>query len=512
MVQKMANLIEMALHRFDSLSKNPNYSRILAFLSIIFFLIFVIGPLFFIFAKLEFFTFNLDMQNAILTSFTIAAIVTLVDLVFGIPLAWFLSHKKTPLSGLIDTIVDLPLVVPSSALGLSIALFWGNGGISLFQPGLEMIILLHIAITFSYVVRTTQAAIIGVEPDLARASSSLGASPLLSFRTIWLPLFKAGAISGAILAFSRSLGETGATIIVAGAFKTVPVMAVQYKNAIPPEMNSAISLASIFVMLSAILFILARSMLGSGKFSLGKIYADAERRLSKYAPAANLSSLSFFLFFVILPSFFFLKFTDFNFLSPSTVNALITSFIIASVATLAAVVFGLPLAMYIASKKPGSGTLKLLANMALLMPTVTIGLSVFLYWEGKIDELGLLILTHIAIVTPYFITTVSEVLEEMSTSLREVARSLGATPLYAFRTVVFPILKPTFMAGMIVAFMRSIAETGGNLAASKNIITIPILIVNLSKSDHIGQAASAAVLLLVVSIAVVAIIRRKQNK
>jgi len=508
----VASLVDSTLRRLDALSKNPKYAKLLSGISIAFFLFFVIFPLFFIFTRITNFKYGIEMQNAILTSFFIGALVTVIDLLVGIPLAWFLAHRKTPLSGIIDSLVDLPLVVPSSALGLSIALFWGAGGISLFAPGIELIILLHVAITFPYVVRTTQAAIQEVEPDLSRASSSLGASPLLAFRTIWLPLFRAGAISGAILALTRSLGETGATMIVAGAIRTVPVLTVQYRNAVPSDMDSAVSLASIFVFLSALLFIAARSMLGGGKFSLGKIYSDAEKRLSKFSPAANYTSLAFFLIFVILPSFYFLKFTDFNFLSKATANALFTSLVIASIATVVSIVFGLPLAIYIASKKRGSGTLKLLANMALLMPTVTIGLSVFLYWQGKIDEMLMLVLTHIAIICPYFVSTVSEVLEEMSTSLYEVARSLGATPLYAFRTVIFPILRPTFMAGVVVAFMRSIAETGGNLAASKNIITIPILIVALSKEGKTGEAASAAVLILAAAIIVVFLIRKKQVK
>ncbi len=492
--------------------KDKRLGRAFDAIAILFFAFFVLGPLFFIFTKLGHFEFTGAMQEALLTSFGIAFAVTAIDVVFGVPLAWLLARKRFPFREVVDALVDLPLIIPTSALGLSIALFWGSSGLGILSPGLAMIIVLHVAFTFSYVVRTTQAAILEIDPDVARAAGTLGASPFLAFRSIWLPLLRAGIVSGAILAFTRSLGETGATMIVAGAFNTVPILTVYFKNSTPPDINSAISLSVVFLTVSAALFLFLQTHAGLRRFRLGKVFAGAEKRLSSLGWLSDAGAVLFLFLAVLLPSFYFLKFTDFAFFSQGTVDSIIASFAIAGAATGLSIAFGLPLALFIASKSRFSWLVRLLNEMCLLMPTVTIGLSISLFWAGRLDGMPVLVLAHLAMIFPYFVSPVAEALSEMDESLPQVARSLGASPLYALRTVVLPLVKHTVLAGMVVAFVRSVSETGGTLAVSTDITTIPVLIVNLSKGGQYGQAASAAALLLAVSLIIVLILRTSQRK
>ncbi|VVB56540.1 Molybdate/tungstate transport system permease protein WtpB [uncultured archaeon] len=493
-------------------SKDTRWGQAIDAVALLFFVFFVLGPLFFVFSKAANLEFSPAMQEALVTSFGIAAAVTAIDLLMGIPMAWMLARKRFPLKELVDTLIDLPLIIPTSALGLSIALFWGSSGLGLLQPGIAMIVLLHIAFTFPYVVRTTQAAMLELDGDLARAASTLGASPFLAFRTVWLPLVRAGAVSGALLAFTRSLGETGATMLVAGAAKTVPILTVYYKNAAPSDLNAALTLSAVFLIASALIFVLVRQQLGVKRMRLGQVNAQLERRLSRLGQVSDGASLLFLLAIVLLPSFYFLKFTDLNFFSGPSLQAIGISFAVAGAATALSFVFGIPLALFIASNKRGSGLVKLLNELSMIMPTVTIGLSLALFWAGRAPEAVVLVLAHTAMIFPYFVGSVSEVLAEMDENLTQVARTLGATPLHAFRTVVLPLIKPTLVAGLVVAFMRSVSETGGTLAVSQNIQTVPILIVNLSKAGQNAQAASAAVLLLALSIALVLVLRWSSKK
>ena len=504
-------LLNKLLARLDALSQSARVGRAITAASVAFFLLFVAGPLFFVFLHLGHFKYLPAMQEALFTSFAVALAATIIDIAFGIPLAWMLCKKKFPFRGAVDAIIDLPLVVPTSALGLSVALFWGQSGMGIFGEGAALLVLLHVAFTFSYVVRTTQASIVGIDEDLGRAAQSLGASPLLSFRTVWLPLFNAGAFSGAILSFTRSLGETGATLLAAGALNTVPVLSVFYKNSSPPDMDAAISLSIILIAFSALLFLAVRSR-GAKRFSLGRVFVDAEQRLSGYSMAGCALGLLFFLGIVLLPALYFLKFTDLDFLPAQTVSAISLSFGVGLAATLLTIAFGLPFSLYIASSNRGSQLFRLLNDLALLVPTVTIGISLSLFWSGLLPEGVLLVFTSIAVIFPYFASSVSEMASALDKSFSEVARSLGATPFYAFRTVIFPLLLPAFVAGTLIAFMRSVAETGSTLAISKTAVTIPILIVNLSKAGQSAQAASAAVLLLASAVIVVVLLRSVQKK
>lgn len=499
------------LARLERLSQHPRAGRALTAAAAAFFVLFVLFPLFFIFTRLGSFRYEPAMGSALATSFAIAACATAIDLLFGVPIAWLLAKKRFPLRGLFDAIIDLPLVIPTSALGLSLALFWGTQGTALLEPGFALLVLLHVAITISYVVRTTQAAIAGIDDDLGRASQSLGASPMLSFRTIWLPLFSAGTFSGAVLAFTRSLGETGATLLAAGAVQTVPVLTVFYKNAAPPDMDAAISLSMVLVAVSAALFLLVRRSASPGRFFIGRIFVEAEKRLSAYSMKACAVALGAFLLAVLVPSLFFLRFTDFDFFASATLNAIGLSFAIGIAATLVTFAFGLPFSLYLSSGKRGSGLFTLANDMALLVPTVTIGVSLSLFWGGLLPEPALLVLTSVAVIFPYFASSVSNIAAGMDRELVEVARSLGARPLYAFRTVTLPILMPALVAGTLIAFMRSVAETGSTLAISKTAVTIPILVVNLAMGGQYAAAASAAVPLLALAVAIVVVLRHFQN-
>jgi ABC-type Fe3+ transport system permease subunit len=299
--------------------------------------------------------------------------------------------------------------------------------------------------------------------------------------------------------------------MVAGAVATVPILVVKYKNATTPDINSALSLSLILIIISAIIYLFFRSQTKNLRFTFGAIYADAEKRLSKYANAPVLLSIAFLFLIVLLPSFYFLRAMDMNFFADEITNAIWISMIVAFFATVVSIIFGLPFAFYIASKSFASDFFKLLNDMILLIPTVTIGLSLSLFWSTRFDEIIVLILAHVAMIFPYFVSSFSEMLQSRDINLPDVARTLGARPFYAFRTVTFALVLPAFISATIIAFMRSVAETGGTLAASKTISTIPILIMNLHNSANDGQAASAATLLLFVSVIIVFVLRNGQK-
>ncbi|MHA1259859.1 MAG: ABC transporter permease subunit [Candidatus Heimdallarchaeaceae archaeon] len=153
----------------------------------------------------------LMMMRSIGLSLKIAAIVTVFDILVGIPIAWILARYEFRGKSVLDTLVDLPMAVPTSALGFSIYLFWGtNNGISrlynsqvgLVSQGTLLIILAHIAFTFPYVTRSIKGIIADLDLNLEKAARTLGAPPFTIARMISLPLVKEGLLAGTILAFA----------------------------------------------------------------------------------------------------------------------------------------------------------------------------------------------------------------------------------------------------------------------------------------------------------------------
>ena len=176
--------------------------------------------------------------SSMLLSYTIAGLVTVVNIVSGLPLAILIARNRfgSRMTKLVDALVDLPIVVPSLALGVSLSFFWRNMG---SLPEFWVIVLAHTTITYSYFVRTMTASIQEVQPELEDAAKTLGALPLRTFRKITMPLTKYALLSGAILVFTRSVDETGATSAVSKTLKTAPILLVSWIrgtiSVTPPE-------------------------------------------------------------------------------------------------------------------------------------------------------------------------------------------------------------------------------------------------------------------------------------
>jgi ABC-type spermidine/putrescine transport system permease subunit II len=165
--------------------------------------------------------------SSMLLSYVIAILVTIVNIASGLPIAVLIArnrfgHKVTKI---VDALVDLPIIVPSLALGVSLNFFWRNMGA---LPEFWVLVLAHTTITYSYFARAMAASIQGIAPELEETAKSLGALPLRVFRKITLPLTKYSLLSGAILVFTRSVDETGATSAVSTTLKTAPVLLVSW--------------------------------------------------------------------------------------------------------------------------------------------------------------------------------------------------------------------------------------------------------------------------------------------
>ncbi|MEQ9825676.1 MAG: molybdate ABC transporter permease subunit [Puniceicoccaceae bacterium] len=163
-----------------------------------------------------------------ITLFTlgIALLSTLLILPGGIALGWLLAHRQWPGKVLVETLVTLPLVIPPVATGLILLkLFGRRGPIGAFLEqalGVEIVftwkavVLATAVMAFPLMVRAARVAFEEVNPRLIEAARTLGADRLDAFLTVTLPLAKRGLLAGTVLSFARSLGEFGATVMLAG--------------------------------------------------------------------------------------------------------------------------------------------------------------------------------------------------------------------------------------------------------------------------------------------------------
>jgi molybdate transport system permease protein len=150
---------------------------------------------------------------------------TLIILPFGIAAAWLFARKEWPLKSVVETAVLLPLVMPPVSTGLILLKIFGRRspvGQWLYERGIEIVfnwkgVLIAMAVmSFPLLVRAVRTSFSEVNPRLEQIAATLGASPLKVFFVVTIPLAYKGIVAGALLAFSRALGEFGATILLAG--------------------------------------------------------------------------------------------------------------------------------------------------------------------------------------------------------------------------------------------------------------------------------------------------------
>lgn len=160
-----------------------------------------------------------------LFSASVALASTLFILPFGIAVSWLLAHKDWPLKSVLETLVLLPLVMPPVATGLILLKLFGRRspvGHWLYERGVEIVfnwkgVLVAMAVmSFPLLVRSVRTSFSEVNPRLEQIAATLGASGLRIFFAVTVPLAWRGIVAGSLLAFSRALGEFGATILVAG--------------------------------------------------------------------------------------------------------------------------------------------------------------------------------------------------------------------------------------------------------------------------------------------------------
>ena len=229
------------------------------------------------------------VTQALRLSFVTTAISLAVILALGTPAAYLLARYRFPGSAVLDTLLDLPMVLPPAVAGVALLMAFGRKGV-LGDPleglGLELafttaaVVMAQVFVASPFYVRAARAGFESVDRDLERVSATLGRSRLETFLRVTVPLSLPALVGGAVMAWARALGEFGATIMFAGNTPgRTQTMPLAIYMALQEDTTAALVLAGILVVVSfAILLVfkvlVRRSVLGGpGAGAAGGGYA-----------------------------------------------------------------------------------------------------------------------------------------------------------------------------------------------------------------------------------------------
>jgi len=202
-----------------------------------------------------------DLDTLLLT-FKVASIATLLMLLLGTPLAWWLARTHSAWKGMINAIVALPLVLPPTVLGFYLLVLMGpSGAIGEFTNWLGLgtlpftfagLVIASVLYSMPFVVQPLQAAFTTIGEQPLEAAATLRAGPLDTFFSVVVPLAKPGFLTAAILGFTHTVGEFGVVFMVGGNIpdKTRVVSVQIYNHVEALEYSEAHWLAGVLLVFS----------------------------------------------------------------------------------------------------------------------------------------------------------------------------------------------------------------------------------------------------------------------
>ena len=210
------------------------------------------------------------LRLSLLTSTISLAIIVLA----GTPFAYVHSRCEYPGKILVDTLIDLPLVLPPAVAGVALLVLYGRAGLvgHVFSMlGIPIafttlaVIMAQVFVASPFYLRQAKSLFEQFDRTYEHAARTLGASPVRAFLTVTLPLTAGGLVSGAVMTFGRALGEFGATIMFAGNLPGVTqTMPLAVYVGIESNLSAGLTISILLVVISFAIMIAVRAISRKG--------------------------------------------------------------------------------------------------------------------------------------------------------------------------------------------------------------------------------------------------------
>lgn len=209
--------------------------------------------------------------GAIYLTVSLASVTTVILLVLGTPLAWWLARRRGNLPAAVEALVAMPLILPPTVLGFYLLILFapttGLGKFWYWLTGTQLafsfsaLVIGSVIYSLPFVVQPLQAAFERVPRGLLQAAATLGASPADQFRSIVLPLSRRSFIIAASLGFAHTVGEFGVVLMIGGNIpgETQVLSIALYDYVESLQFDQAHRLAGVLVLFSlTLLFVIYR--------------------------------------------------------------------------------------------------------------------------------------------------------------------------------------------------------------------------------------------------------------
>jgi sulfate/thiosulfate transport system permease protein len=188
----------------------------------------------------------------------VSLVVAAIGAATGTLVAWVLVRDDFPGKRFVNALIDLPFALPTIVAGLTLLALYGPNspfGIHLAYTRAAVVVAL-LFVTLPFVVRSVQPVLIELDKEVEEAAASLGASNAITFRRIILPALRPAILSGAALAFARSVGEIGSLVLIVGKIQIASIVIFADIESDAPQ--AAASLSVVLLAISLVILVALR--------------------------------------------------------------------------------------------------------------------------------------------------------------------------------------------------------------------------------------------------------------
>lgn len=485
-------------------------------------------------------------------SLLLGLLVVLLSTVIAMPLAYLFARTDLSRHKSFDILFLIPFMTPPYIASMGWILFMQKRGLLSqmvpylpdgFPPfftlgGLVLVMSLHI---FPFMVTILRNAMENIPSSLEEAAAVLGAGWSMRMRKILLPLLSGSYAIGALLVFVKTLSEYGTPYTLGRriGFDVFTTDIHRYAAVAPISFGSAAVLASVLVTICLLLWMVQHRITASTSYRLvsGKgqrLRLMPLRGLTRWCAWGYVSCILFLsigipYFSVITTSLIKLRgfgmaagnFTlahyselfaaDENDALAAMGNTLLTGFAAATVCA----VLGTAIVVVIRRARRGGALMEAVSLLPEMLPGIVLVIGVMLFYNAiyaflpLYNTLGILIVTYVILFLPFTVQYVTASFSQISASLLEAARVLGAGPFYIFRRITFPLLLKGIAAGWMMTFIISLRElVAPSLIAPPNTLVISTFIMREFEQGSVSLGMCMAVLCTALTVTALLLLRR----
>ena len=435
--------------------------------------------------------------ESMINSFTVTTCVTILAIIIGTILAYFMSMYKVKFKSAVEVCIIISLLSPPFIGAYSWILIGGRSGVltqwlqnsfGIEAPsiyGFSGILLVLTLKLYPFIYLYVSGALKSIDSALIEAAESLGCSGIKKVFTVIVPLITPTILAGALMVFMNAMADFGTPMLIGEGFNVMPVMIYsEFINEVGDQANFAAAMAAIMVFITSVIFLLQKYVVNRKSFTMSSLRPIQVGELHGVENVLMHAGIYLLVALSLIPQIMviytsFLKTSGAIFVDGYSLDsyrtifntlgaAIQNTYMFSTCAMLMIIFLGMTVAYLTTRRKSWlTEVIDTLTMFPYIIPGSVLGITLLLAFNDEPLLLSgtafIIIISLVIRRLPYTLRSSSAILYQISPSMEEASISLGASPLKTFFKITAVMMLPGVMSGAILSWITAINELSSSV-------------------------------------------------